>query len=235
MRRSGNVPPNRGGLASVACPSNNGWSQAMNRISSRDPKPPTGLEPVTSPLPRVCSTTELRWQVANAIGGIEPRNRSRETNPQPNKNRPETERNEECSECPCEGNPSPLSWSSASLSAASAENLPRGRCTHATLASPIKAVLGHMNTGLDPSRWRGRPGRRLNTGIQKPAAWNSRARRWHPNPGFSRSGLWNQGVVARWSRSVIRYPRSRTSSMSEKTVSGAIPPSMVRNSALSPM
>merc|ERR1712091_711446 len=25
-------------------------------------KPPTGLEPVTSPLPRVCSTTELRWR-----------------------------------------------------------------------------------------------------------------------------------------------------------------------------
>src|SRR5690606_25998067 len=24
-------------------------------------EPPTGLEPVTSPLPRVCSTTELRW------------------------------------------------------------------------------------------------------------------------------------------------------------------------------
>ena len=29
--------------------------------TGRQPEPPTGIEPVTSPLPRVCSTTELRW------------------------------------------------------------------------------------------------------------------------------------------------------------------------------
>ena len=41
-------------------------------------KPPTGLEPVTSPLPRVCSTTELRWRLDSSSGhGAHPVNDSR--------------------------------------------------------------------------------------------------------------------------------------------------------------
>ncbi len=32
------------------------------------PKPPMGLEPMTSPLPRECSTTELRWHAASCRG-----------------------------------------------------------------------------------------------------------------------------------------------------------------------
>ena len=41
-------------------------------------KPPTGLEPVTSPLPRVCSTTELRWRSRLLSGEGPTKNRPNE-------------------------------------------------------------------------------------------------------------------------------------------------------------
>ena len=38
-------------------------TSADRPVPSLLPKPPMGLEPMTSPLPRECSTTELRWRV----------------------------------------------------------------------------------------------------------------------------------------------------------------------------